>query len=532
VTEKMDPPPLLERIGDYLAWYGHRTPGAEALVFGTQRITYQDLAHQVDSLSSALIEAGVRSGDRIATLATPHPEYFIIFLAATSIGAIWVGLNPRYRLEELTYALTDCRPKLLFTRTRIGTRDYDADIASVQAALPDLQWIVLGDDPVPPDAVSLTTFVSTHPNPDAARLLAVRAAVRADDPALIVYTSGSTGRPKGAVIGHRAMIVCCRTQHQHWATQPLRTLNFFPINHIGCVGDISCFTLIGGGCMVFLEQFDPTACLALIAAERVSFWGGVPTTFLLTLQAAAFKGADLSSVQRIVWSGAAASAELVHALAALGKWMGTSYGLTETVGSVTFTTPDATVETLIASVGRPSEGYRLRIVDEEGRPAQPGAAGEIQVHGDCRMIGYWQRPEATAEAFDPDGWLRTGDLAQIRPDGDLVLIGRRQEVFKSGGYNVYPRELEQILERFPGVRLAALIGIADPLYGMVGHAFVVPEPEATISVGDLESHCRKHLANYKVPKEFTVTFDLPMLPVGKIDKRALIERTRKNSASS
>jgi acyl-CoA synthetase (AMP-forming)/AMP-acid ligase II len=173
----------------------------------------------------------------------------------------------------------------------------------------------------------------------------------------------------------------------------------------------------------------------------------------------------------------------------------------------------------------------LRIVDEEGRPVPAGMAGEIQVHGECRMIGYWQRPEATAEAFDTDGWLKTGDLAEIRPDGNVVLLGRRQDVFKSGGYNVFPREIEQVLERFSGVRLAALIGVADPLYGMVGHAFVVPERHATITIEDLACHCRQHLANYRVPKEFTVTSDLPMLPIGKIDKRALVVRSKEGLAA-
>jgi fatty-acyl-CoA synthase len=524
-------PPFLERISDYLAWYAQRTPQAEALVLGTLRMTYEELARDVDLLSRALLAAGVRAGDRVATLATPHPDFFILLLAATSIGAIWVGLNPRHRLEELAYVLSDSQPTLVFSRTRIGTRDYGTDIASLQAALPTLQWIVLGDDPVPEGTVPLATFVAAHAHTDSAALVAAREGVGTSDPALIIYTSGSTGHPKGALMGHRALVVCCRTQHRYWATQPLRTLNFFPINHIGCVGDISCFTLVGGGCIVFLEQFEPSACLALIAAERISFWGGVPTTFLLTLQATDFGSADLSSVQRIVWSGAAASAELVHALAALGKWIGTSYGLTETVGSVTFTAPDASLATLIETVGHPPPEYRLRIVDETGRPVQPGMAGEIQVHGECRMIGYWQRPEATAEAFDADGWLKTGDLAQMRLDGNVVLIARRQEVFKSGGYNVYPRELEQILEHFPGVRLAALIGVADKLYGMVGHAFVVPEPHATITAEDLEHHCRQHLANYKVPKEFTVTAELPMLPIGKIDKRTLAARTRAGSAS-
>ncbi|MGP0087337.1 MAG: AMP-binding protein, partial [Steroidobacteraceae bacterium] len=148
---------MLQRISDYLAWYAQRTPRAEALVLGTQRMTYEELAHDVDMLSRALLSAGIRAGDRVAMLATPHPDFFILLLATASIGAIWVGLNPRYRHEELAYVLTDSQPRMVFSRSRIGTRDYGSDITALQTALPALQWIALGDDPAPEGTVSLAT---------------------------------------------------------------------------------------------------------------------------------------------------------------------------------------------------------------------------------------------------------------------------------------------------------------------------------------------------------------------------------------
>ncbi len=522
-------PPLLARISDYVAWYAERSPNREALVLGSRRLDYVQLAGEVDALSRALLAAGVRHGDRVATLATPHPDFFIVFLAAVSIGAIWVGLNPRYRGEELQFVLTDSRPAVVFARTRIGVRDYSADIAALQAALPSARWVVLRGDPVPEGSVPYASSIAAGEHIGASELREARAAVRAADPALIIYTSGSTGQPKGALLPHRGLAICCRVQHRYWATDPLRTLNFFPINHIGCVGDIACFTLVAGGCTVFLEQFSPADCLALIAAEQVTLWAGVPTTFLLALRDPAAAGANLSSIQKIVWSGAAASAELVDTLIGLGKWLGTSYGLTETVGSITFTAENAPRSDLIKYVGKPPPEYPVRIVDDAGRPVAAGEIGEIQVRGDFLMMGYWERPEATAEAFDA-GWFRTGDLACWSTDGKVELVGRRKEVFKSGGYNVYPREVEQTLERYEGVRLAAVVAVADPLFGNVGHAFVVPEPLATMVSSELEQHCRRHLANYKVPKKFTVLLDPPMLPIGKIDKRALGVRAAADSA--
>jgi acyl-CoA synthetase (AMP-forming)/AMP-acid ligase II len=516
-------PPLLDRISDYVEWYAERSPSAEALVLDARRINYAQLASEVRALSSAMLAAGVRSGDRIATLATPHPDFFIIFLAAVSIGAIWVGLNPRYQRNELEYVLKDSRPSIVFSRTRIRDRDYAEDIGALQAVLPGARWVVLGDDPSCANGTPHAEFVAGGATTDISSLRLARAAVKPEDPALIIYTSGSTGSPKGALLAHRGLAVCCRVQHRYWGTTPLRTLNFFPINHIACVGDIACFTLVGGGCTVFLEQFSPADCLSHIARDRISLWLGVPTTFVLSLRDSNFESADLSSVQKIAWSGAAASAELVDALLRLGKWLGTSYGLTETVGSVTFTADGVSRSTLIKTVGKPAPEYRFRIVDAAGQPVAADEVGEIQVRGDSMLIGYWEREAATREAFCA-GWFTTGDLARWDDEGNVELVGHKQEVFKSGGYNIYPREIEIALERHRAVRLAAVVAVPDSVFGEVGHAFVIPQPGATIVTEELDLHCRQHLANYKVPKGFTVLLDAPMLPVGKIDKRALAAR--------
>jgi acyl-CoA synthetase (AMP-forming)/AMP-acid ligase II len=312
-------------------------------------------------------------------------------------------------------------------------------------------------------------------------------------------------------------------QNRYWGATPLRTLNFFPINHIACVGDLACFTLVGGGCSVFLEQFSPADCLANIARERISVWLGVPTTFVLSLRDASFAQTDLSSVQKVAWSGAAASAELIDSLLRLGKWLGTSYGLTETVGSVTYTALQPSRGSLMKTVGTPAPEYRLRIVDETDVPVGTGEVGEIQVRGESLFVGYWGRPAATQEAFSA-GWFKTGDLARWSEEGEVELVGRKQEVFKSGGHNVYPREVELALECHGAVRLAAVVAKPDPVFGEVGHAFVIPQPGATVAPEELDKHCRQHLANYKVPKGITVLLDPPLLPVGKIDKRALAAR--------
>jgi acyl-CoA synthetase (AMP-forming)/AMP-acid ligase II len=517
-------PPLLERISDYVRYYAAHRPDAEAWVVCDRRCTYAELDRQVDALARALLAAGIGRGDRVATLATPHPDYWTIFLATASIGAIWVGLNPRYRLEEYRYVAGDSEPSILLARTRIGERDYAADLATLQAEVPSIRrLVVLGGDPVPSGALSLADFVKAGEPVPAAALAERRAVVGTDDPALIVYTSGSTGRPKGALLSHHGLARCCRNQLDYWRAEPVRVQNFLPINHIGCVGDISSWALVAGGCIVFLEKFDAADSLAQIQRERCTVWGGVPTTILMCLSLPDFERYDLSSVQLIVWSGAAAPADLIRRLAQICPRLSNSYGLTETVGSVTFAGPCEDVELLAESVGYPVRDYDFRLADSAGVPVSRGEPGEIQVRGRFIMRGYWRRPHETAEAIDADGWLHTGDLAVERPDGSLRLVGRLKEMYKSGGYNVYPREIEQALESCPGVAMAAVVGVPDVTFGEVGVAFVLREPGVEVAVATLEAWCRERLANYKIPKRFVIADELPLLPIGKLDKQRLLQ---------
>ncbi len=209
---------------------------------------------------------------------------------------------------------------------------------------------------------------------------------------------------------------------------------------------------------------------------------------------------------------------------AITPHLSTSYGLTESVGSITYVPVGSAPEALAQSVGAPDPNYEFRIVRGDGSEANVGEHGEIQLRGKHLMLGYLNRPDETAQAFDPDGWLRTGDLGTWREDGTVKLVGRMSDMFKSGGYNVYPREIEIVLEKHPDVAMAAIVGAPDPLYGETGHAFVTPLHGRALSESELHDFCRRSLANYKVPKRFWIMEDLPLLPVGKVDKKALKAR--------
>ncbi|MFQ5939625.1 MAG: class I adenylate-forming enzyme family protein [Alphaproteobacteria bacterium] len=524
--------PELERISDYPRHYAQLLPEREALVLGDWRLSYRAFADAVDRCAKALLASGVGKGDRVAMLSTPRPEYFIVFLATARIGGIWLGLNPRYRLDEYRYVVGDAKPKLLFAITAFEDRDYLPDLGALMDEYDHLERVVTLGHSVEGLSVGCDEFLAAADQIPEDTFAAVRDAVSAKDPALIVYTSGTTGKPKGAMLPHRGLVHCSRIQCEHWRTEPMRILNNLPINHIACVGDISSYSLVAGGTIVFMERFDPEGILALIARERLTAWGQVPTMFQLTVALPNFDDYDLSSLRAVVWGGAAAPRALILKLKKLGVGLYSSYGLTESVGSVTYTDEDASIDVLADTVGRPDPRYEVRIAGPDGKPVARGEPGEIQVRGDFITLGYVNRPEATAEAIDADGWLHTGDVAVEREDGNYKLAGRLKEVYKSGGYNVYPREIETIIESHPAVAMAAVIGVPDPIYGEVGHAFILNEPGAALSEPEIAAYCGERLANYKVPKEFVVRTELPMLTTGKIDKTALKAEAEAASAGA
>lgn len=507
------PTPIFHRIGDYLDHHAAAQPDAEAVVGTDVRLCWRDLANRVDAYACGLLAAGVGPGGRVALLAPPSPDYWLCFLAAARIGAIFVGLNPRHRLAELRHVLTDCTPRLLLTRKALDGRDHAGELAAL-----------CGELPVPPRLVVLddsAAFLAAGDGLPVGALSAATTRVSPDDIALIVYTSGSTGKPKGAMLRHRGLMTCARVQDRHIGLSCPRLINNLPINHIGCSGDLGCYALVAGGTQVFMENFDPAGLLAIIAAERISLWAQVPTMFQLAVQRPEFSRTDLSSLRVVFWSGAAMPADLVRLFAGLGVRLLTSYGMTETTGSVTWSAPDADIDSLSHTVGRPESSYEFRIADGHGQPCPPGLSGEVQVRGDWLMAGYFNNPDASAAAFTEDGWLHSGDVGLMQADGNVRLVGRMREMFKSGGYNIYPREVELVLEEHPAVAMAAVLGVPDPVWQEVGHAFVRRQPGRAAGEAELTAFCRDRLANYKIPKRITILDDLPMLPIGKIDKQAL-----------
>ncbi len=525
--------PILNLITDHLDRQVDERPDQDFLVLGDTRLTYRATKALVDDTARALMASGVEVGDRVAMLSAPRPEFFAHFLAVTSIGAIWLGLNPKYTIGELDHVVSDAEPKLIFGFLNAGGDDQTDKLSELSASHGWIEQMVLFDGSSAPEqadgvgsigrSVGWDAFLERADETSEEELATRRTSLDPMTPALLVYTSGSTGRPKGAMLTHRGSNLCNVIAIERKALSERSIICNLPINHIGAVGDICERTMTGGGTLYFQENFNPVGMMELIQDEGLNTIAGVPTMLQMCMNHPDLENYDLTSVDLIAWGGAAMPAELLSALmdkcdcrrATMG------YGMSETTGGVTYSGLFDSIDLLVSTVGTPDERQPSRIWHPDGHVAEVGEPGEIQVKGDFVMTGYWRLPEATAAAFTDDGWFCTGDLAMVRPDGFVEIVGRMSEMFKSGGYNVYPREVELALEEHERVAMAAVISIPDPKFQEVGVAYLMGSGRHEIDPDAISTFVRERLANYKVPKQIVVLDELPMLPIGKVDKVAL-----------
>ena len=399
--------PELERVSDYVDYFAEHAPDRVALVHGQERLTHSEVKARVDAIADALLHAGIAKGDRIAMLSTPRTEFFLVFLATISIGAVWVGLNPRYKIGEFRHVIREAQPKLIIALAEIDGRRYDEELATLDAEFDCVEAMVTfgkGAGYGRPFEAFVADGRAASPDARAA----ARTDVGADDTAVIIFTSGSTGAPKGAMLAHYGLIHGARTEHRHWFHCHPVVLANMPINHIAGLGMITTYGYINGGTVVFQERFEPEAVLRLIEAERITFWLQAPTMFHFTVNHPRFADTDISSLTHIIWAGSPMAEELVARLNALGARLATAFGMTELSTYVTFSDADADFEVLANTIGRPEAGYDLRLGNEHGNPVPRGQEGEIQARGRWLMKGYFNQAQATREAFTPDGWFRTG----------------------------------------------------------------------------------------------------------------------------
>ncbi|QCD56512.1 FadD3 family acyl-CoA ligase [Streptomyces hawaiiensis] len=522
-----------ESVPDLVEAAAERYADAEAVVEGRTRVTYAELGARVERAAAACLATGIDPGDRVGIWAPNSLDWIVAALGAVSAGAVLVPLNTRFKGAETADVLRRSGARLLFvTGTFLGT----SYVASLRRAagdgpgtgplpgLPDLKHAVVFSDDAPASFLTWKDFLAGGEGTGSADVRKRAGAVRGTWPSDIIFTSGTTGRPKGAVITHDQTL----RAYDIWGdlaglTRGDRYLIVNPFFHtFGYkAGVIAC--LMRGATMIPQPVFNVDTVLANIAAERVSVLPGPPTLLQSLLDHPARDAHDLSALRLVVTGAAVVPLRLVERLRTeLGiATVLTAYGLSEASGVVTMCRRGDDPTVIAATSGRAVPGTRIRVVDPEGRPLEPGLPGEVLVRGFHVMTGYYQDEQATAEVLSPDGWLRTGDVGVLDAAGNLRITDRLKDMFIVGGFNAYPAEIEQLLGLHPDVADVAVIGVPDARLGEVGRAYVVRRPGALLTADDLIAWSRREMANYKVPRTVRFVERLPRNASGKVVKGAL-----------
>ena len=508
------------RLYDLLDVGAHEHPDREFAVQGARRLTYADAAAATHRLAGAFIERGLVHSDRVAVLARNSIDMVLLYFAAARAGVVPVPLNYRLAPPEWHYIINDAQARVLF-----AAGDYIDAVGSIRADLATVERFVALDGVGPPGWEDYREWRSADPGAAPGR------DVTADDDVYQMYTSGTTGHPKGAVLTHRAVTanaaqiarVCCGPPGE-------RSLVVAPLFHAGAVP--SAFSpIVWGGSLVLVDQFDPGEVVRMLDEERIGFAVLVPAM----LQACLTSVPDVTERRyeqlRLIYYGSSPIAEptLRQAIAVFRCGFMQSYGMTEAAQSLTFLTPAdheralAGNPHLLLSAGRPADDTEVRIVDPTGTPVPDGTIGEVVARGPQVMRGYWNLPEATAEALR-DGWLHTGDAGVMDGEGYLFIQDRVKDMIVSGGENVYPREVEEVLFQHPAVREAAVIGVPDPRWGETVKAVVALREGVDATGEDIVTFCRSRLGGFKLPRSVDFVEALPRNAAGKVLKRELRER--------
>ena len=448
-------------------------------------------------------EFGVSKGDRVAVLATNELEYVILFFALQRLGAIMVPVNFRLTQREVDHIITDSAPKLVL---------HQEAFANIIAHLPT--------------TVRVEKLLLQGPNSFAENILKSSSEIypfvpEEADPVMILYTSGTTGAPKGAVLTHKMIFWnSINTTFRLNISQNDCTVSFLPFFHTGGWNVLTNPFLHRGAKIVILKKFDADQILELSAKENATILFGVPTTMDMMARSPMFTKCDLSKIRYAIVGGEPMPIELIKVWDKKGIPVRQGYGLTE-FGPSVFSLNEEDALRKIGSIGFPNFYVEAKVVDNDGRELGADEIGELILRGPACMQGYWHNEKATKETIR-DGWLYTGDLVRRDSEGYYYVVGRKKEMFISGGENVYPVELEQVLRTCPGVLEVAVIGVPDEKWGEVGKAFIVRQGE-NLQVQQLMDYCLQNLAKFKIPKHFIFIDSLPKGDSGKILKRKLQE---------
>lgn len=511
-------------VGDYLGRRAIYTPNQLAVVdagkMPHRSFTYSELNHRADRLANWLRDgAGIQKGDRVAILAHNGVEYLDALFACGKLGAILVCLNWRLHWRELQGLLEQTRPAVL-----IYSGEFADNVQLLYNACDFLEYLVHIDG----DGLSNSRNLEKTLAESALRNVTTESVTEEDILALI-FTGGTTGMPKAAQISHRMIAWNTLNTIIHDLQHGDVTVNSFPMFHTGGLFIYTLPLLILGGTVILTRKFDAVQTLQLIEEYAVTLYAGVPTMYQMMTQTPQWQDADLSALRFCTSGGAPLPVSLVEQFRdEKGVQFKQGFGMTEFGPGVFALAPEDAIRK-VGSIGRPNFFVDARIVDEHNQPVPHGTVGELVLRGPSLCSGYFNQPELTANAVDSDGWFHTGDLAMTDEQLYFRIVDRKKDMFLSGGENVYPTEIEQVIYKHPAVDMCAVIGVPDEKWGEVGKAFVVLKAGQTLSIDALNQHMHHFLAGYKVPKHVEFRDSLPISGAGKILKRALLDEALSTS---
>ncbi len=485
-----------------------RHPANVFVRLGDIELTYAQVHHMAQRVASYLQSIGVRPGDRVGIMLPNVPQFPIAYYGVLLAGGVVVPMNVLLKGREVTYYLEDSGAKALIAWSGFGA---DAKIGADEVGVP---LLITGPDALPEGATKLEEALGTvEPLAEPVQRIAT-------DNAVILYTSGTTGKPKGALLTHSNLMWNAEISSQlHNLSGDDILLGALPLFHSFGQTCVMNAAARRGATVELIPRFDPGVALQLIQGRKVTKFFGVPTMFVALLHHPELPNTDVSSLNLCVSGGSACAVETLHAAEEKLARVLEGYGLSETSPVACFNHADRPSKP--GSIGTPLYGVEMAIIDDQGQRLGPGEIGEIIIRGHGVMAGYHERPEATAESIDDHGWFKTGDLAKVDEDGYFFIVDRKKEMVIRGGYNVYPREIEEVLYEHPGIMEAAVIGLPHDELGEEVAAAVAAKPGHELDPDEVQAFVKERVAAYKYPRHIVILPELPKTATGKILKREI-----------
>ncbi|MGV3263550.1 o-succinylbenzoate--CoA ligase [Cytobacillus pseudoceanisediminis] len=492
----------MKGIAYWIQKWAYTHPDRTAVITDNEKVSYRQLDRMVDSAAAKIqekLQGG--KGERIAILSHNRIEYIVLLFAIAKAECVAVPLNIRLSATELVFQLNDSGSKVIFAEKE------NAEFAASLIEQSELRSMEFMEDLCQGTQTSLVNENTFNE----------------EAPYIICYTSGTTGKPKGAVLTQSNMFWnAVNNKLAIDLTSEDRCIVLLPLFHIGGIGLFAFPALFSGGTIVIPGKFEPEKAMSMIQEHKVTIVMGVPTIHQALLTSPSFQTADLSAVRWFYNGGAPCPRELIDAYFNRGFLFGQGFGMTETSPTLFMLTKEDAPRKR-GSIGKPVLFSEYKLIDSEGSEVEKGEVGELAVRGPNIMKEYWNRPDATKDSLK-DGWLLTGDLAKTDDEGFLYIVGRKKEMIISGGENIYPLEVEQVISQLRDVVEVAVVGNADPLWGEVPEAFIVKRNGSALTEGDVIQYCQGNLAKYKIPKKVTFLIGLPKNATGKIQKTQLLVR--------